>query len=147
MPRTYYAVIDSETVSATGDLWQITTTSSVKARLLGWEITSSATAAEDLNLELVTATTAGTGGTAMNEFPADMDDGAATVIGLSANSSAAAGTVQKMQTFQWEQLGPVGMQYDDRMAITLDVSTSLVLRLTTTPTSFTMDGWVCWEEL
>lgn len=147
MPRTYYGVIDSASISASGDYFQITTTSSVKARLLGFEITSSSTAAEDLDLELVTATTAGSGGTAMNEYPADADDSAATVVGLVANSTPASGTVQKMMTFQWEQLGPCGMIFPEPMQITLDVSTSLVLRCTTTPTAFTLNGWVCWEEL
>ena len=147
MPRTYYAVINSATVSAAGDLWQLTTNSSTKARLLGWEITSSATAAEDLELELVRASTAGSGGTAMDENPADPDDGAATVVGLAVNSAPASGTITDLQHMTWEQLGPVGMTYDDRMAITIDVSTSLVLLNKTTPTSFELAGWVCWEEL
>lgn len=147
MARTYYAVIDSATFSAAGDMWQLTTNSSTKARLLGWEITSSATAAEDLELELVRASTAGTGGTGMNENPADPDDGAATVTGLAVNSTPASGTITDLQFFAWEQLGPVGMMYPEPMQITIDVSTSLVLRCTTTPTSFELNGWVCWEEL
>ena len=147
MPRTYYAVINSETVNAAGDLWQLTTNSSTKARLLGWEITSNATAAEDLELELVRATTAGSGGTAMDENPADPDDGAATVVGLATNSTPAAGTITDLQHFTWEQLGPVGMWYPEPAQITIDVSTSLVLLNKTTPTSFELAGWVCWEEI
>lgn len=147
MPRTYYGVFDSVTTNAAGDLWQLTTSSTIKARLLGWEITSTSTAAEDLELELVRAATAGSGGSAMAENPADPDDGSATAVGLVANSTPASGTITDLQFFAWEQLGPVGMIYPEPMIITLDVSTSLVLRCTTTPTAFELNGWVCWEEL
>ena len=146
MTRVYYAPIESATVSASGDLWQITTTSSTKARLLGWEITSNAIAAEALEIKLVRATTAGSGGTAMDENPADPADSAATVIGLVTNSTPAS-TLVDLQFFAWEQLGPVGMVYTPEMAPIMGVSSSMVLVLTTTPTSFEMSGWVAWEEL
>lgn len=146
MSRVYYAPIESVTISATGDLWQLATNSSTKARLLEWEITSNAVAAEALELKLVRASTAGSGGTAMDENPADPDDGAATVTALAANSTPAS-TLTDLQFYAWEQLGPVGSKYDDRTGIIIDVSTALVLVLTTTPTQFEMNGWVCWEEL
>ena len=146
MTRVYYAPIESATVSASGDLWQIATTSTIKARLLGWEITSNAIAAEALELRLVRADTAGSGGTALDENPADPDDSAATVVGLAINSTPAS-TLTDLQFFAWEQLGPVGMVYTPEMAPIIDVGTAMILVCATTPTSFEMSGWVCWEEL
>ena len=146
MSRVFYAPIESVTITASGEYWQLATSATIKARLLGWEITSNAIAAEALELKLCRATTAGSGGTALDENPADPDSSAATVAGLAANSTPAT-TLTDMQFFAWEQLGPVGMVYTPEMAPIIDVSTAMVLVCTTTPTQYELSGWLCWEEL
>lgn len=144
--RVYYAPIESVTFSAAGDMWQIATNSSTSAVLLGWEITSSATAAEDLELKLVRFGTAGTGGTGMDENPADETNTVTSgVTGLAANSTPGS-TLTDLQFITWEQLGPVGFNYPPEMRISIKPSSQLGLVCSTTPTSFELSGWVCWGE-
>jgi len=125
MGNVYTGSFESVTVTATGDLWELATTSSTRIRLLGWEITSSSIVAENLEIKLVRAATPGSGGTAMDENPIDPRDSAATAVGLVKNSTPAA-TLTDLQHFNWEQLGPLGMRYDEKTGYIVNVSTATV---------------------
>lgn len=151
MSRIYYAPIVTNTITTAGncDLFQLLTTTTNKSRLLGWEINSSSVVAQALELRLMRRSTAGTGGTALTEVPLDPDNTVtASVAGMSNIVTAnlgSAGSVLKHHG--WEQIGPYGFIYTPEMAPIITLSTALCLNLITAPTSFTLSGWVCWEEL
>lgn len=148
MARTVYCPLSalSVTAAADQDLWELATAATNKCRLLGWEITSSSTTAEALTLRLVRGTASGTGGGTGTEVKADDDDGAITVAVETLNTTPGTdGDI--IQTFSWEQLGPLGMVYTPEMAIVVPESSFLKLNLVTAPTAFTLNGWICWQEI
>lgn len=148
MGRTYYCPLTalSVTAAANQDIWEIAAGANNKCRLLGWEIGSSATTAEALELRLQRGSASGTGGAAATEVKADDDDGAITAAVETLNTTPGAVT-DVLQTFTWEQLGPLGQVYVPEAVITIPEGGFLKLNLQTAPTAFTASGWVCWEEL
>ncbi len=149
MGRTVYAPLDDLQVTndADQDIWELTAGADNKLRLLGWELTSAAIASEAVQLRLIRGTAAGSGGAVVTEILADEDDGAITAALVTlATTPGTDGSL--IQTFRWEQLGPVGMVYTPEMAITVQGGDRLKLNLETALTGTTeWDGWVCWEEI
>ncbi len=148
MGRTVYCPLNnlSVTAAADQDIWEIATASTNKCRLLGWEITSSSTAAEALTMRIVRGTASGSGGGTGTEVKADDDDGAITAAVETLNTTPGTdGDI--IQTFEWEQLGPLGMVYTPEMAIIIPESSWLKLNMVDTPTAFSANGWICWEEI
>lgn len=149
MGRIYYTPIESITVGTGGDddIFELATNSSTKARLLGWEINSSLTTAAALELRLLRASTAGSGGAAASENEADPGNTVTPGVTVTVNNTTPGTDGEVLQHFGWEQLGPLGMVYTPEMAPIIGPSGYLVLNLITAPTSFECNGWVCWEEL
>lgn len=148
MGRVVYCPLTSLTVTAAADqdLWELATASTNKVRLLGWEVTSSATTAAALELRLLRGSASGSGGSTATEVLADEDDGSITAAVETLNTTPGTpGAV--LQTFAWEQLGPLGHVYTPEMAPIVEVSSFIKLNLVTQPTSFELNGWICWEEL
>jgi len=147
MSRVYTAPIESVTISASGDIWQLATDSSTKARILEWEITTDDTTAQALEYKLVFAATAGSGGTGMDETALDQSNTVTSGCTALAANSTPASTLTDLQYFAHESLGPLGRIYDEKTAPMLDVSKAIVFILTTTPSSMELSGYVTWEEL
>jgi len=148
MGRIVYCPLDALSVTAAGDqdIWEIATAATNKCRLLGWEITSSATAAEALTLRIVRGTASGSGGGTATEVKADDDDGNITA-GVETLNTTPGTDGDVIQTFTWEQLGPLGMVYTPEMCPVVPESGFLKQNLVTAPTAFTANGWICWEEI
>ena len=148
MGRIYYCPLPD---LATGtdsdqDIFRLNAGASDKCILHGFEIYSSATAATALNLRLLRRTTDGTGGTGQTEVPADANSQAATAaLTTLVTAPGTAGDI--FAEYTWEQLGPLVYLPTPEMQIALDVSTRIALNLQTDPSSVTMTGWVCWEEI
>lgn len=139
----------SVTNDADQDIWELAAPSGNKLRLLGWEVTSASLVAEALSLRLLFGTASGSAGsTTPIEVNADNGDDA-TIVGVVETLNTTPGTDGGViQTFQWEQLGPLGMVYTPEMAPVVDVSTYIKLNLETALGGTTiMDGWLCWEEI
>ena len=147
MGRIVYCPLDSVTIGAEGtlDVWSLMAAATNKLILHGWEITSDATTAAILELNLRYITTVGSGGNAETEAKADVDDGAITGSVRSDDTTEGTG-VTKLMSYQWEQLGPLGIIYTPQMMPRIEVSQGIALYLTTT-TGFECSGWICWEEL
>ena len=131
---------------AAQDLWSLMAPSTNKLILHGWEITSDAIAATLLDVNLGRITAAGTGGAlTAGEQPLDSDDSAA--VGIARIGDTTPGNPGVMlQSFQWEQLGPLGMVYTPEMRPVIEVSTGIAL-VCNTSAAFEMSGWICWEEI
>lgn len=149
MGRIYYAPIESITVGTGGndDIFELGTGATVKARLLGWEINSSAVAAAALELRLLRASTAGSGGAAASENEADPTNSVTAGVTVTVNNTTPGTGGEVLQHFGWEQLGPLGQVYTPEMAPIIGPSSYLVLNLITAPATFECNGWICWEEL
>ena len=147
MGRVYTAPFENITVAAAGDLLQISTDASTTIKILKWEITSNAVTPEALRLSTAIATTAGSGGTALVEVC--RDTGVTDVSGASGlvKNSVAASGLSYLEPYEWEQLGPIGEVFTPECTIRLGVSSSWVVILDSTPTSFKMAGSITWEEL
>lgn len=147
MGRICYAQIDVTLASdATQDIWSLMAPAGNKLVLHGWELTSSATAASviDINLHFISAV--GTGGAAATEVNADNGDDA-TIVGAVRTEDTTPGTPSgALMSYQWEQLGPVGHIFTPEMRPVIDVSTGIALTMNTAATP-TLSGWICWEEL
>ena len=147
MGRMVYCPLDDLQVTddADQDIWEIMTASTNKAILHGWELTSAATTAEAVQLRLLRGSDTGNGSPA-TPVKADDDDGAitASVDSLALIPGADEGI---LQTFRWEQLGPLGQIYTPEMRIIIPESSYLKLNLETALAGTTeWDGWICWEE-
>lgn len=138
----------SVTNDADQDIWELAAPAGNKLRLLGWEVSSAKTAAEIISLRLLFGTVSGSGGAGGVEVNADNGDDA-TIIGVVETLNTTPGTDGGIiQTYQWEQLGPLGHVYTPEMAPVVDVSTFIKLNLETALGGTTVwDGWLCWEEI
>lgn len=144
--RVYSAPIEALSVTTSGDLWQIAPATNKKIQLLKWEITSSATTAEALSLKVCRAGTAGSSGTALDENPHDPEDSAATATATALNGTAAS-SLTDFWFYSWEQLGPVGDVATPETTLYAGSGQAIVCVLTTSPTTFTMNGYITWREL
>ena len=148
MGRMVICPLDSVTIGAEGtlDVWSLMATGTNKLILHGWEITSNATTAAVLELDLRFIGTVGSGGNAeTGEAKLNVDDGAITGT-VRSDDTTEGTTVTKLQGYQWEQLGPLGQVYTPEMRPVIELSTGVALYLATT-TGFECSGWICWEEL
>lgn len=149
MGRIVYCPLDDlqVTTDADQDIWELATTATVPIILHGWELTSAATTAEAVQLRLLRGTASGSGGAAATEVLADTLDGAIT--GVVEQLNTVPGTDGALiQTFRWEQLGPLSQIYTPEMRIKVPVSSWLKLNLETALAGTTeWDGYICWEEI
>ena len=136
----------SVTNDADQDVWELASPSTHKIILHGWEITSASIVAEAITLRLLRGSATGDG-TAATPVAADEDSG--TVVGAVDTLALAPGTdTAILQTFEWEQLGPLGVIYTPEMRPKMDVSDFLKLNLETALGGTTVwNGWLCWEEI
>jgi len=139
------------TNDADQDIWELAAPAGNKLVLHGWEVTSAKTTAEIVRLRLLFGTASGTGGQGAGdivEVNADNGDDATIVGALEVINTTPGTDGAVLQSFEWEQLGPLGMVYTPEMRPVIDVSTYLKLNLETALAATTeWDGWVCWEEL
>jgi hypothetical protein len=144
----YYASFENRTVAAdaTQDIFSLMAGANNKCRIHGWEITSADIAAEILRCQLRKITATGSGGNAETEEPNDDDDSAATAAVRTADGTQGGSPGNGIQSFQWEQLGPLGMVYTPEMRPVVAEGEGIALILLTA-TGFTMSGWICWEEI
>lgn len=147
MGRIYTAQFRDITVSAAGELLQLSTSAGICARILKWEITSSAVTPQSLRLATAFAGTAGSGGTALAEVARNTAN--TVVAGASAlvKNSVAASSLSYLESYEWEQMGPVGEVFTPELAPELGVSKSWVLILESAPTEFKMAGNITWLEI
>lgn len=137
----------SVTNDADQDIWELATPATHHFLLHGWELTSASEVAEVVTLRLLRGTASGSVGGAGTEVNADEDAG--TLVGVVETLNTTPGTDGAiLQTFEWEQLGPVGMIYTPEMRILMQESGFLKLNLETALGATTVwNGWLCWEEL
>lgn len=147
--RIVYAPILGATIpsDATSDVWNvIPTDSTVRLRLLGFEITSNAVVATLTTLSLGFASTVGSTGSALTEQHAD-DTKTSTILGAAVSDADAVGTdAGRLMGWQWEQLGPLGHIFTPEMAPVSAAGEGFSLQQLTAAT-WTCSGWVCWEEI
>ena len=147
MGQIIYQQIDVTLASdATQDIWSLMAPAGNKLVLHGWELTSTATSASviDINLHFISAV--GTGGATATEVAADNgDDG--TLYGTVRTEDTTPGTPSgALMSYQWEQLGPVGHVFTPEMRPVIDVSTGIALTCNTAATP-TISGYICWEAI
>lgn len=147
MGDVYYQAIDATLTSSAGqDIWSLMAGSTRKVRLLGFELTSTATTESILQLTLQRITAVGSGGTASTtEEPADELAGTLTASVRTLDTTPSTGGGDLM-VFQWEQLGPIGHTFTPEMAPISKVSEGFSLTCDTAATP-TLSGWICWEEI
>lgn len=130
---------------ATQDIWSLMAASTNKIKLHGWELTSSATTASVLNINLHRISAVGSGGATVTEIKLDEDDG--TITGSVRTEDTTPGTDSGgLMSYQWEQLGPVGHVFTPEMRPVIEVSQGIALTCNTAATP-TLSGWICWEEI
>lgn len=147
MGRVVYQELKALSVpaDATCDVWSLVAASTNKVKLLGWELSSNATTAAIIDVNLHRVTAVGSGGSAATEEKADEDDGAITA-GVRTLDTTPGADGGGLQGYQWEQLGPLGHVYTPEMAPISEVSEGFALTWNTA-TAATCSGWICWEEI
>lgn len=148
MGRIVYNQIDLVLASdATQDIWNLMAPAGNKLKFHGFELTSTAIAAAILDINLHFISAVGSGGSASTiEQNADNGDDA-TLIGSLRTEDTTPGTPSgPIMSWQWEQLGPVGIIFTPEMRPVIDVSTGIALTMNTAATP-TLSGFVCWEEI
>lgn len=131
---------------ATQDIWSLMAGASNKIILHGWELTSDATAASiiDINLHRISAV-GSVGAASTTEELLDEVDSAVT--GSIRTEDTTPGTPSgDLMSYQWEQLGPIGHVFTPEMRPTIKVSEGIALTCNTAATP-TLSGWICWEEI
>ena len=135
----------SITSDATQDLWSLMAGANNQIRLLDWEITSADLAAEIVSLTLKRITAVGSVGAAATEVLAD--ENAAAITGSVRTGDTTPGTAGAiLQSFQWEQLGPLGKIYVPETRPLIQESQGIAL-VCNTALTITMSGYVIWGEL
>lgn len=147
MGRIYYAPFDDIqiTVDADQDIWELGPVTN-KAILHGFELTSSAIAAEMLDLRLVRRSTTGNGA-AVVEVQRNPDDSAQ--LAVVEQIALVPGTIGDILLgFKWEQLGPLQFIPTPEMRPVVDAGTFICLNIQSALAGTTgMSGWLCWEEV
>ena len=147
MGRVFYAPFDDlqVTTDADQDFWEMSAVTN-KFKLLGFEVTSEAIAAESVDLRLVRRSTTGDGG-AVVEVKANADSAAQTTVLESLGTTP--GTIGDIiMGWKWEQLGPLIYLPTPEMQITIDAGAFLCLNIQSALAGTTgWSGWVCWEEI
>jgi hypothetical protein len=134
------------TSDATQDIWSLMAPSGNKLRLHAWELTSTASTATLLDINLHFISSVGSGGATSTEVNGDNGDDA-TIVGSVRIKDTAPGTPSGgLMGYQWEQLGPVGMVFTPEMRPLIDVSKGVAVTCNTAATP-TLSGYICWEEL
>jgi hypothetical protein len=146
MGRMVIAEIDVVLASdATQDIWSLMAASTNKLILHGWELTSSATTASVIDINLHRISAVGSLGATVTAVKLNEDDGAIT--GTVRTEDTTPGTDSgKLMSYQWEQLGPVGHVFTPEMRPVIEVSQGIALTCNTAATP-TLSGWICWEEI
>ncbi len=128
------------------DVFNIIGTSAIQMRLWGWSITSAAVAAALTTLTLGFVSTVGTGGTVQTEQLADDNKGHGILGALITDVETPGTDAGRLQSYQWEQLGPLGEIYTPEMAPICKPAEGFSL-VATTSLALTLSGWACWEEI
>jgi len=129
------------------DIWELAAPSTHTLWLHGWELTSASEVAEALTIRLLFGTDSGVGGAAATEVRADDDSG--SIVGVVETLNTTPGTDGGVvQTFSWEQLGPLGQIYTPEMRFKIPPSGFMKVNLATALGATTVwNGWLCWEEI
>ena len=147
MSRMIYTPLDDiqVTTDADQDVWEIAVVTN-KIKLHGFELSSSAIAAEMIDLRLVRRSTTGNGGAA-TPVRANVDDTAAvSTIDTLALTPGTIGDI--LMGWKWEQLGPLLYLPTPEMQIVADAGSFLSLNIQSALAGTTgWSGWVCWEEI
>lgn len=142
-----YMPLSSLVVTATQqDIFSVRAASGSKIKIHGFELTSNATVGEIAALNFRRVTVSGVGGSAGTPEPADESLGPSTAITRRLDTTI--GTDGgSLKSFQWEQLGPVGLVYTPEMRPTSQPGQGFALTMRAPFASATISGWACWEEL
>ena len=147
MGRMVYCPLDDViTASANQDIFSLMAGANNKIILHGWEISSNAIAAAIIAITLRRLTAVGSVGAAGVPEMLNEDDTSTISGGVRTGDTTDGTESQTLQSFQWEQLGPLGMVYTPEMRPVIEPSGGLALN-TADATGFTMSGWICWEEI
>jgi len=148
MGRVFYVPFDDiqVTTDADQDVWELGAVTN-KLKLLGFEMTSAAIAAESIDLRLVRRSTTGNGATTPVEVRAATDS--AAPLAVVEQLALIPGTIGDIiMGWKWEQLGPLIYLPTPEMQITLDAGAFLCLNIQSALAGTTgWSGWVCWEEI
>ncbi len=147
MGRVYYAPFDDiqVTTDADQDVWELGAVTN-KLKLLGFELTSEAVAAESVDLRLVRRSTSGNGA-GVTEVQAATDS--AAPLATMEQLALVPGTIGDiLMGWKWEQLGALIYLPTPEMQITLDAGAFLCLNIQSALAGTTgWSGWTCWEEI
>ena len=145
--RVFYAPFDSiqVTTDADQDVWELGAVTN-KLKLLAFEMTSEAIAAESIDLRLVRRSTTGNGA-AVTEVRAATDS--AAPLAVVEQLGTIPGTIGDIICgWKWEQLGPLIYMPTPEMQITLDAGAFLCLNIQSALAGTTgWSGYICWEEI
>jgi hypothetical protein len=147
MGDVYYQQVDVTLASdATQDIWSLVAGATRKVRLLGWELTSTATTESIIDINLHRVTAVGSGGSASTTEEAADELAGAVTAGVRFEDTTPGTDGGGLMSYQWEQLGPVGHTFTPEMAPVSKVSEGFALTCNTAATP-TLSGWICWEEI
>lgn len=131
---------------ATCDVWSLIASATHPIVLHGFEMTSNATAAAIIDVNLHRVTAAGTGGTASTTEELADEELSAVTAGVRTLDTTPGADGGGLLGWQWEQLGPIGIVFTPEMRPKAKVSEGFALTWNTA-TAATCSGWICWEEL
>jgi hypothetical protein len=147
MGRVVYQEVDLTLASdATQDIWSIIAGATMPIRLLGWELTSDATSASMIELNLHRITAAGSGGSASSTEESAVEDHGTITAGVRFEDTTPGTDGGVLMRHYWEQLGPVGHIWTPEMAPIAKATDGFALTMNTAATP-TLAGFLCWEEL
>lgn len=117
-----------------------------KLTLLSWELTSADIAAEGLSISLQRITNTGSAGNSETGVAVDEDEDQ-TIIGVvrTADTTQGASPGAVLESYQWEQVGPLMQKYLPEERYTISGANGIALVLNTA-TGFTGSGYVKWLE-
>ena len=146
MGRIVYQQIDIVIASdATQDLWSVFAAATAQVKLHAWELTSAATTAALMDINLHRISAVGSGGASLStEELADESTGAVTA-NVRTEDTTAGTDAGLLMSYQWEQLGPVGTVFTPEMRPVSKVSEGFALTCNTAVIA-TLSGYICWEE-
>jgi len=129
------------------DIFEMVNGSGVAAILHGFELNSTLTTDERVNLRLVRRSTTGSGGSAATEVPMAAGDAAAALaVATLVTTPGTIGAILK--GWQWSQLAPLIYMPTPETRIVIAPSGRLALNLSTAVASTrTWSGEVIWEEI
>ena len=148
MGRIYVASDSIAAFAGGGDIVEIEAPADGIVKLHDFSIHQSSTETDDsAAIELIRATTGGTGGGAITARPLEVGDAAFGGLVDEANSTAAAGTVTVLYRWGWSALAGLDKVWTPETRPVISPSGRLVLRMVGAITGVTLDWSATFEEI